>query len=138
VLPERPAWRGSGRPPQARYRRPPGSLRSLALAVGSAATREVVWREGSRGPMAARFPALRVRPANGGLRRAHPEGLPLVRRLAWLLCQWPAAAAEPAKYWLANLPAETTLRRDHTQRSIASTQTPQERGPGEPDATPPE
>jgi SRSO17 transposase len=85
VLPERPAWRGSGRPPQARYRRPPASLRALALAAGSAAACQVAWREGSRGPMAARFLALRVRPESVGLRRAHPEALPL----AWLLCQWP-------------------------------------------------
>ena len=55
--------------------------------------------------MAARFLALRVRPANVGLRRAHPEALPL----AWLLCQWPEGEAEPVKYWLANLPAEATL-----------------------------
>jgi SRSO17 transposase len=55
--------------------------------------------------MGARFLALRVRPANVGLRRAHPEALPL----AWLLCQWPEAAAEPVKYCLAGLPAETTL-----------------------------
>src|SRR5450830_451076 len=105
VLPERPAWRGSGRrPPQARYRRPPASLRSLALAAGVEKVREVAWREGSRGPMSARFLALRVRPANVGLRRAHREALPL----AWLLCQWPEGAAEPEKYWLANLPAEAT------------------------------
>ena len=105
VLPERPAWRGSGRPPQARHRRPPASLRSLALAAGRDSACEVAWREGSRGPMAARFLALRVRPANVGLRRAHPEALPL----AWLLCQWPEDEAEPTKYWLANLPAEATL-----------------------------
>ena len=55
VLPERPAWRGCGRPPQARYRRPPAALRALALAAGSAAACEVAWREGSRGTMAARF-----------------------------------------------------------------------------------
>src|SRR5450830_423413 len=105
VLPERPAWRGSGRPPAARFRRPPAALRALALAAGSAAAYAVTWREGSRGPMSARFLALRVRPANVGLRRAHREALPL----AWLLCQWPEGAAEPAKYWLANLPAEATL-----------------------------
>jgi len=105
VLPERPAWRGTGRKPAARYRRPPDSLRSLAQAAGSEAAREVTWREGSRGPMTARFIALRVRPANVGLRRAHPEALPL----AWLLCQWPEGEAEPVKYWLANLPAEATL-----------------------------
>ena len=81
------------------------TLRSLALAAGSTAACEVTWREGSRGPMAARFLALRVRPANVGLRRAHREALPL----AWLLCQWPEDEQEPTKYWLANLPAETTL-----------------------------
>jgi len=105
ITAEQPPWRGSGRRPAARYRQPPASLRALALQAGFAATCEVVWREGSRGPMAARFLALRVRPANIGLRRAHREALPL----AWLLCQWPEGAAEPAKYWLANLPEETTL-----------------------------
>jgi len=105
ITAEQPPWRGSGRRPAARYRRAPASLRALALAAGFAATCEVVWREGSRGPMAARFLALRVRPANVGLRRAHPAELPL----RWLLCQWPEGAAEPSKYWLANLPAETTL-----------------------------
>ena len=105
VLPERPAWRGSGRPPTARYRRPPASLRALALAAGAENVREVAWREGSRGTMAARFLALRVRPANVGLRRAHPAALPL----AWLLCQWPAGEDEPTKYWLANLPEEAAL-----------------------------
>jgi len=105
VAAEQPPWRGSGRRPAARYRQPPASLRSLALAAGSEAACGVTWREGSRGPMAARFLALRVRPANVGLRRAHREGLPL----AWLLCQWPEDEAEPTKYWLANLPEETTL-----------------------------
>ena len=105
ITAEQPPWRGSGRRPAARYRQPPASLRALALQAGFAATCEVVWREGSRGPMSARFLALRVRPANIGLRRAHGAELPI----RWLLCQWPEGEAEPSKYWLANLPAETTL-----------------------------
>jgi SRSO17 transposase len=105
VRAERPVWRGAGRPPAARYRQPPASLRALALAAGFEASCEVAWREGSRGTMSARFLALRVRPANVGLRRAHPAELPI----RWLLCQWPEGEAEPSKYWLANLPAETTL-----------------------------
>ena len=105
IAAEQPPWRGSGRRPAARYRQPPASLRALALAAGSEAASEVAWREGSRGTMAARFLALRVRPANVGLRRAHGAQLPL----AWLLCQWPEDEQEPTKYWLANLPAETTL-----------------------------
>jgi SRSO17 transposase len=105
VRAEQPSWRGSGRRPARRYRRPPASLRALALAAGSEAAVAVAWREGSRGPMSARFLALRVQPANVGLRRAHREELPL----RWLLCQWPEGEAEPSKYWLANLPAETPL-----------------------------
>jgi SRSO17 transposase len=105
VSAEQPAWRGSGRKPARRYRQAPASLRDLALAAGSEAAAEVAWREGSRGTMRAHFLALRVRPANVGLRRVQREALPL----AWLLCQWPAEESEPVKYWLANLPAETTL-----------------------------
>jgi hypothetical protein len=44
----------------------------LALAAGVDDVREVAWRERSRGTMGSRFLALRVRPANIGLRRAHP------------------------------------------------------------------
>jgi len=105
VAAEQPPRRGSGRRPAARYRQPPASLRALAAAAGSEAACEVAWREGSRGTMAARFLALRVRPANVGLRRAHPAEPPI----RWLLCQWPEGAAEPSKYWLAKLPAETAL-----------------------------
>jgi len=105
IVAEQPPWRGSGRRPALRYRAAPASLRELALATGGEAACEVIWREGSRGPMAARFLALRCRPANVGLRRAHGAELPL----AWLLCQWPEDEQEPTKYWLANLPAETTL-----------------------------
>jgi hypothetical protein len=46
VLPERPAWRGTGRKPAVRYRKPPAALRDLALAAGKEATRMVAWREG--------------------------------------------------------------------------------------------
>ena len=102
---ERLPWRGQGRKPAARYREAPSSLRTLALEAGFAQTREVAWREGSRGTMKARFVALRVQPANVGLRRAHREQLPL----AWLLCEWPEDEEEPSKYWLSNLPEETTL-----------------------------
>ena len=54
VVAEQPPWRGSGRRPAQRYRAAPASLRSLALATGGEAASEVTWREGSRGPMAAR------------------------------------------------------------------------------------
>ncbi|MBM3148154.1 MAG: transposase [Actinobacteria bacterium] len=75
------------------------------LAAGAEATSDIAWREGTRGTMRERFLARRCRPANIGLRRFHRSELPL----AWLLAQWPEGESEPTKYWLADLPAETTL-----------------------------
>jgi SRSO17 transposase len=107
---ERPDYRGRGRPPAARYRRDPSSLKELALAAGKQAAVTVTWREGTRGKMSSRFLALRVRPANIELRHAAhkaDEDLPV----RWLICEWPAKADEPTKYWLSNLPADTPLKR---------------------------
>jgi SRSO17 transposase len=109
VKPERPPYGGNGRPPTARYREDPSSLKELALLAGKKAAVTVSWREGTRGKMQSRFLSLRVRPANVGLRRkAHKNGaeLPLI----WLLVEWPTGKEEPTKYWLSNLPAETPLR----------------------------
>jgi SRSO17 transposase len=51
--------------------------------------------------------ALRVRPAgrNPTARLAADGSLPAV----WLLAEWPAEAAEPTDYWLADLPEDTPL-----------------------------
>jgi SRSO17 transposase len=110
VRPERPDYKGTGRPPKPRYRRQPSSLRELALEAGKGAAVGVSWREGSRGPTNSRFLALRVRPANIGLRRAaHATDTEL--EVCWLLCEWPPDKDEPIKYWLSNLPPDTELRR---------------------------
>ena len=109
VTPETPEWSGRGRPPVARYRADPASLRELALEAGQKAAVAITWREGTRGPMQSRFLAVRVRPANIGLRKAaHAAGGEL--EVCWLVCEWPADEAEPTKYWLSNLPADTPLR----------------------------
>ena len=68
VQPERPEWKGAGRPPKSRYRKEPSSLKELALAAGEQAAETVTWREGTRGRMTSRFLALRIRPANIQLR----------------------------------------------------------------------
>jgi SRSO17 transposase len=107
VRPERPSYRGQGRPPTARYRAKPTSLKALALAAGTRALYELCWREGSRGELRSRFLALRVRPAGARLRRQAAGELPL----RWLLVEWPQGAPEPTKYWLSNLPEETSLVR---------------------------
>jgi SRSO17 transposase len=108
VEPEGLAWKGLGRPPVARYRAAPSSLRELAFEAGAEQTVEVTWRQGSRGPMRSRFLALRVRPANIQLRRAAATTqteLPV----RWLLAEWPAGAEEPTDYWLSSLRADTPL-----------------------------
>jgi SRSO17 transposase len=109
VEPERPEYKGAGRPPKPRYREAPSSLKALALAAGKKAAVSVTWREGSRGKMTSRFLALRVRPANIKLRNsANRSGEELPAH--WLLCEWPTRQAEPTKYWLSNLPADTPLK----------------------------
>ena len=109
VKPERPRYGGNGRPPTARYRQDPSSLKELALLAGKKAAVTVSWREGTRGKMQSRFLSLRVRPANVKLRRkAHKNSAELP--LLWLLVEWPSGKEEPTKYWLSNLPAETPLR----------------------------
>ena len=110
VAPETPARKpGCGRPPAARYRADRSSLRDLALHAGESAAVEIQWREGTRGAMRSRFLALRVRPANIGLRRA-AHAIDGELDVGWLIAEWPAGKAEPTKYWLSNLPADTSLR----------------------------
>jgi SRSO17 transposase len=109
VVPERPCWSGTGRPPKPRYRTDPSSLKALTLAATKKAAVSVTWREGTRGKMTSRFTALRVRPANIQLRNNANRGgreLPV----CWLICEWPSKESEPTKYWLSNLPADTHLK----------------------------
>ena len=110
VAPEQPERRpGRGRPPGARYRQDPSSLKALALTAEKKAAVTVTWREGTRGKMNSRFLALRVRPANIELRhKAHKNGKQLPVR--WLICEWPSKEPEPTKYWLSNLPVSTPLK----------------------------
>jgi SRSO17 transposase len=109
IGPERTGYVGVGPRPKRRYRQKPSSLRGLALEAGPDAAVEVTWREGARGELGSRFLALRVRPANVGLRnRANREGAELPLR--WALCEWPVEKPEPVKYWLSNLSAEIELR----------------------------
>jgi SRSO17 transposase len=104
AAPITPAYRGTGRPPVARYTNKPLSLRDLALTAGHASTQAIGWREGDRGPLSSSFVALRVRPANDAQRQ--DDG---VLPQCWLLAQWPDAKAEPVKYWLSNFPADTPI-----------------------------
>jgi SRSO17 transposase len=102
----KPRRAGRGRPPT-RLRRDaeqqPVAVKELALSLPRRAWKSVAWREGTRGNLRSRFAAVRVRPAHRDERRseARPE--------EWLLIEWPRDEAEPTKYWLSTLPAQTQL-----------------------------
>jgi SRSO17 transposase len=106
-LPPKP-WKGKGRRATRMRRDPthrPFRVEQLARELPEKAWREVAWREGSQGTLRSRFAALRVRPAYGddGKGGLLPE--------QWLLMEWPTGADVPSGYWLASLPAKTSLRR---------------------------
>lgn len=103
-----PAKPGSGKGrPRSRLVRTPGhkplSAKALAEALPAEAWREVTWREASNGELSSRFAAVRLRPASRDFNRseAHAE--------EWLLIEWPPGDAEPSKYWLSTLPADTPI-----------------------------
>jgi SRSO17 transposase len=103
-----PTHSGPGRPP----------TRPLKVRAGAASPsvkgwaldhpgdfRTVKWREGSKGRMAGRFAAWRVRPAH----KLSAGKEPLAA--CWLLAEWPDGAEAPTKYFFSNLPPATSLRR---------------------------
>jgi SRSO17 transposase len=72
--------------------------------LAGAAWRRVSWRRGTKGPLAAEFAALRVRPAEGEQLR---DGRHLPGEEVWLVGE--RRASGERKYYLANLPADVTL-----------------------------
>lgn len=99
-----PAGPATGRPPTVE-RAPPGTRpRTLAALAATLPHRRVTWREGSRGPQASRFAAVRLRPAHGHRHGAGPD--PEV----WLLSEWPRGEVAPTKCYLSSLPPKTALR----------------------------
>jgi SRSO17 transposase len=75
---------------------------SAEAMLSSAAWRRIAWRRGTKGPLAAEFAALRVRPAEGAPLR---DGRHLPGDEVWLVGEHRASGER--KYYLPNLPAET-------------------------------
>jgi SRSO17 transposase len=97
---------GRGRPPKRLRRDPehqPLAAEALAAGLPAGAWRSVTWREGTSGPLAPRFAAVRVRPAHDDFRLSEP------RAEEWFLAEWPEGEDEPTKYWLSTLPEATSL-----------------------------
>ena len=68
--------------------------------------RRVAWRRGSKGALAARFAALRVRVADGPRSPRHGH---LPGKNVWLVGEWRSSGER--KYYLSNLPPDTSLLR---------------------------
>ena len=101
AIPKKKPGRGH---PRTRYRdelHPPVSVAELAARLKY---RKVTWRDGSRGWQASRFAAVRVQTAH-----RHGSGEPPGEE-QWLLCQWPAGEEKPTTFWLATVPADTSIR----------------------------
>jgi len=104
-LPPKPQKR-TGRPPTRWWRGPgatPLSVKALAESFNARRWHTVSWREGSHALLSSCFAALRVRAAH------RDQGRKILREEEWLLIEWPRGQAEPTKYWLATLPADTPL-----------------------------
>jgi SRSO17 transposase len=105
-----PASKPTGRPrrfaPVSAYPEP-ADLRALAVALPASAWQTVIWRAGTKGPMASRFARVKVWAAHGWKAQKHPP-----RAAEWLLVEWPEGATAPSDYWLARLGPQTPgLRR---------------------------
>jgi len=79
------------------------SVKKLALGLPKQAWRTIRWREGSADWLSSRFTRVRVR-------AAHQYLLPELLYQETLLIEWPEGEAEPTRYWLATLPADTSFR----------------------------
>src|SRR6266487_293799 len=90
----------------ARPDRKPASVRALAVRLPKRAWKTLACRTTPAGEqVSGRFAFVRV-VATHPVRNNH-----LPPREEWLIIEWPAQAAAPTDYWLANLPAETTPER---------------------------
>jgi SRSO17 transposase len=81
----------------------PVSVNALALA-NQKQFQKVRWREGSHGSLTSRFWAKRLHSAHGWNHGQAPG------KKVWLLVEWPAEEQEPVKYYLCDLPKNTSLR----------------------------
>jgi len=96
------------RPTRGRPRRhglPSHVSRGADQVLATARWRSVSWRKGTRGPLRARFAAVRVRVADG-IQASKGQHLP--GELAWLVGEWRTTGVR--KYYLTNHPAGTALR----------------------------
>ena len=94
-------------PPGGRKRRPVPDQepREAEAVLAELPWRRVTWRQGTKGPLAARFAATRIRVGDGAT-WANNRHLPGDE--VWLVGEWRSSGER--KYYLSNLPSRTSLR----------------------------
>lgn len=100
----RPAYTPNGR--VAKHPVPNRPPLSVAEMLDKQRWRRITWRNGTKGPLNARFAAVRVRVADGPV---NVEGIRLPGEELWLIGEWRDSGEK--KYYLSNLPKQTSLRR---------------------------
>jgi SRSO17 transposase len=76
--------------------------------------RKVNWRRGVRGPLSARFAALRIRIADGPPQHILDKGQQhMPGEEAWLIGEWRSSGER--KYYLSNLPAKANLKNHYVR-----------------------
>jgi SRSO17 transposase len=99
-----PARTPTGRP--ARHPAPNRPPRAAVEMLDKLRWQRIIWRNGTKGPLSARFAAMRVRVADGP---GNAEGTRLPGEDLWLIGEWRDSGEK--KYYLSNLPKQTPLRR---------------------------
>jgi len=100
----RPARTPTGR--AAKHPVPNRAPRPAAETLETRRWRRITWRNGTKGPLHARFAAVRVRVADGPLNAEHTR---LPGEEVWLIGEWRDSGE--TKHYLSNLPKRTSLRR---------------------------
>src|SRR3954452_23569755 len=100
----RPACTPTGR--AAKHPIPNRPPRSAAEMLETQRWHRITWRTGTKGPLNARFAAVRVRVADGP---CNAENTRLPGEELWLIGEWRDNGEK--KYYLSNLPKRTALRR---------------------------
>jgi len=100
----RPTRTPTGR--AAKHPQPNQPPRSAAEMLETQRWQRITWRNGTKGPLAARFTAVRVRVADGPRNADHTR---LPGEEVWLVGEWRDGGEK--KYYLSNLPPRTALRR---------------------------
>ena len=100
-------YKGRGRPPKPRYNPddPPETGEQIAASLPDAAWEEIVYGQGTKGPLKAEFAAVRVQPAH-----KHQQQVP-EQTMVWLLFQRTPGEKAPCKYFLSDMEESTPLSR---------------------------